>query len=120
MACSVEKPSLVPDLSFALWHALFQRDEDLSSLDTLKQCCSNVNLTEKETDFLLSQTKNSEIKEKLIANTKEAVDKGAFGAPTFFVGDNDEEMFFGSDRFHFLFPALGLEWKGPNPASSKL
>jgi len=35
------------------------------------------------------------IKEKLKANTQAAADRGAFGIPTFFVGD---EMFFGKDR----------------------
>ena len=35
------------------------------------------------------------IKDKLKANTQGAVDRGAFGIPTFFVGD---EMFFGKDR----------------------
>ena len=35
------------------------------------------------------------IKEKLKANTQAAAERGAFGIPTFFVGD---EMFFGKDR----------------------
>jgi len=38
-------------------------------------------------------------KEKLKANTDEAVARGAFGAPTFFVGD---EMHFGQDRLDFV------------------
>ena len=36
-----------------------------------------------------------EVKQALVANTEEAVQRGAFGAPTFFVGG---EMFFGQDR----------------------
>jgi 2-hydroxychromene-2-carboxylate isomerase len=44
-----------------------------------------------------------EVKAKLIANTDEAVARGAFGAPTFFVGD---EMFFGQDRLSFVREAL--------------
>ena len=44
-----------------------------------------------------------EVKAKLIANTDEAVARGAFGAPTFFVGD---EMFFGQDRLLFVRDAL--------------
>jgi len=35
-----------------------------------------------------------EIKAQLISNTEEAVKKGVFGIPTFFVG---EEIFFGKD-----------------------
>ena len=39
------------------------------------------------------------MKERLKANSAEAVERGAFGSPTFFVGD---EMFFGNDRLDFL------------------
>lgn len=39
------------------------------------------------------------IKEALKANTREAVGRGAFGAPTFFVGP---EMFFGQDRLDWV------------------
>lgn len=31
-----------------------------------------------------------------------------------------EEMFFGSDRFHILFPMIGVPWTGPNPKESKM
>jgi 2-hydroxychromene-2-carboxylate isomerase len=38
---------------------------------------------------------DAEIKQRLIANTKRSVERGTFGSPTFFVGD---EIFFGKDR----------------------
>jgi 2-hydroxychromene-2-carboxylate isomerase len=38
-----------------------------------------------------------EIKERLLANTQRSVERGTFGSPTFFVGD---EIFFGKDRLH--------------------
>jgi 2-hydroxychromene-2-carboxylate isomerase len=44
---------------------------------------------------LLERTQNPEVKAKLVANTAAAVARGAFGVPTFYVGD---EMFFGKDR----------------------
>ena len=40
-----------------------------------------------------------EVKDKLKANTEEAVARGVFGAPTCFVGD---AMFFGQDRLDFV------------------
>ena len=40
-----------------------------------------------------------DIKKALFQTTEEAVTRGAFGAPTFFVG---EEMFFGHDRMQLL------------------
>lgn len=44
------------------------------------------------------------IKEALKAATAGAVERGVFGAPAFFVG---EEMFWGNDRLHFVEAALG-------------
>lgn len=44
-----------------------------------------------------------DVKETLKANTERAVARGAFGAPTFFVGD---DMFFGQDRLDFIEEAL--------------
>jgi len=46
---------------------------------------------------------NSETKAALKATTQEAVDRGVFGAPTLFVGD---QMFFGQDRMDFVREAL--------------
>lgn len=43
------------------------------------------------------------VKDRLKANTEEAAARGAFGAPTFFVGD---QMFFGQDRLDFVEEAL--------------
>lgn len=48
-----------------------------------------------DADDILQRTQNDEVKAKLMSNTQEAVDRGAFGVPTFFV---DTEMFFGKDR----------------------
>jgi 2-hydroxychromene-2-carboxylate isomerase len=44
---------------------------------------------------LLARTQDPAVKEQLKSNTEEAIARGCFGAPTFFVG---EEMFFGKDR----------------------
>ena len=44
---------------------------------------------------LLERTQDPKIKEQLVRNTEASVARGAFGAPTFFVG---EEIFFGKDR----------------------
>jgi 2-hydroxychromene-2-carboxylate isomerase len=42
-------------------------------------------------------------KDRLVRQTQDAVDRGAFGAPTFFVGG---EMFVGNDRLDFVEEAL--------------
>jgi len=47
----------------------------------------------------VARAESPEIKAALRANTDEAVARGVFGAPIFFVGD---EMFFGNDRMDFV------------------
>jgi 2-hydroxychromene-2-carboxylate isomerase len=44
---------------------------------------------------LLARAQEPEVKAKLIENTQAAVERGAFGSPTFFVGN---EMFFGKEQ----------------------
>ena len=44
---------------------------------------------------LLTRSQEPDVKAKLIENTQSAVERGAFGSPTFFVG---KEMFFGKDQ----------------------
>lgn len=53
---------------------------------------------------LLARADDPEVKAELIANTEAAVARGAFGIPTFFVGD---EMFFGKERLGQVAAALG-------------
>jgi len=56
-----------------------------------------------DADELVALTGDPEVKAKLVATTEEAVARGVFGAPTFFVGD---AMFFGQDRLEFVREAL--------------
>ncbi len=48
---------------------------------------------------LLEATQDASVKAELMANTESAVERGAFGVPSFFVGD---EMFFGKDKLYLL------------------
>ena len=52
---------------------------------------------------LLALAAEPEVKNQLKALTEEAVARGVFGAPTFFVG---EQMFWGQDRLDFVREAL--------------
>src|SRR5262249_6748516 len=44
---------------------------------------------------LLAMTQEPAVKDRLLANTQRSVERGAFGSPTFFVGD---AIFCGKDR----------------------
>ncbi|HWA59864.1 MAG TPA: 2-hydroxychromene-2-carboxylate isomerase [Caulobacteraceae bacterium] len=52
---------------------------------------------------LLEMTQDPAIKARLVANTEAAVERGVFGSPTFFLG---EEMWFGKDRLRDLEEAI--------------
>jgi 2-hydroxychromene-2-carboxylate isomerase len=54
-------------------------------------------------EALLALASDAAVKEQLKAQTQEAVARGVFGAPTFFVG---EDMFWGQDRLDFVKEAL--------------
>lgn len=53
---------------------------------------------------ILEATQDPKVKGELLANTEAAAARGAFGVPTFFVGD---EMFFGKDRLAQVEEELG-------------
>ena len=48
-----------------------------------------------DAEKLMAQMQDAEVKAKLISNTEAAAERGVFGIPTFFVGD---EMYFGKDN----------------------
>ena len=47
------------------------------------------------TERLLELAQDQSVKDRLLDNTRRSVERGTFGSPTFFVGD---EIFFGKDR----------------------
>ena len=52
---------------------------------------------------ILARIQEADVKAKLIANTEDAVNRGAFGIPTFFV---DGEIYFGKDRLREVEEAI--------------
>lgn len=56
-----------------------------------------------DADRISALGEDENTKEKLLANTNAAIERGAFGAPTFFVGS---QMFFGHDRLDYAVEAL--------------
>lgn len=84
----------------AVFHASHGEGRDCSNPEVLSKIASDLGHDAKE---LLAATGNDDVKAKLKEVTGEAMERGVFGAPTFFVGD---EMFWGSDRLaqleHYL------------------
>ena len=76
----------------AIFKGMWEKSLNLADQDIL------VNLLTAETQIdisnLIEKMQTQEIKDQLIQNTSSAVERGAFGIPTFFV---DDEIFFGKD-----------------------
>jgi 2-hydroxychromene-2-carboxylate isomerase len=87
-------------LGRALFDALWVDDQDLNDPAALRAACDRVELS---ADELLAATETQAVKDKLRANTDDAIARGMFGAPAFFVGD---EHFWGNDRLDFVEAAL--------------
>ncbi|CAA0115310.1 2-hydroxychromene-2-carboxylate isomerase [Halioglobus japonicus] len=72
--------------------AMWERDLKMDDGEVMTGVLTEAGL---DTDKIVALIQTDAIKDKLKANTQSAADRGAFGIPTFFVGD---EMFFGKDR----------------------
>lgn len=83
-----------------VFEAMFDKPQNLGDPAVLGQVLTNAGIDAAE---LLALTQSQLVKDKLKANTEHAIARGAFGAPSFFVGD---EMFWGQDRLHFVEAAL--------------
>ena len=80
--------------------AMWEAPKNLGDPPVLAATLAEAGLDAEE---FLSLVGDPEVKAKLVATTEEAVARGVFGAPTFFVGD---AMFFGQDRLEFVREAL--------------
>ncbi len=74
--------------------------KNLGERSAVEEICADLDL---DAERILAMGSDDGLKDALMANTNEAVERGAFGAPTFFVGD---EMFFGHDRLDYVEEAL--------------
>jgi 2-hydroxychromene-2-carboxylate isomerase len=90
------------DYCRAVFHAIWVDSLNMNDPATvgaaLQQAGFNV-------DELLALANNQTTKDALKAATQTAVERGIFGAPTFFVGN---EMFWGQDRLEFVTQALQI------------
>ncbi|KAK3950769.1 hypothetical protein QBC32DRAFT_216520 [Pseudoneurospora amorphoporcata] len=82
--------------------------------------------TKQQVEEIMKGVETKVVKDALKNATQEALDKGAFGNPWFWVtnGEGKGEPFFGSDRFHFIYKFLGLPFQdvtlSPPAGASKL
>jgi 2-hydroxychromene-2-carboxylate isomerase len=84
-----------------VFHAMWVAPRNLGDATVLAQTLRDAGF---DADAFTALVGDAEVKAQLIANTDEAVARGAFGAPSCFVGN---ELFFGQDRLDFVREAAG-------------
>ena len=76
----------------AAFHHMWREPKKMDDPETAAKALSSSGLDGAK---LLTRAQEPEVKAKLLENTQAAVERGAFGSPTFFVG---KEIFFGKEQ----------------------
>jgi len=84
----------------AVFRAIWVERRNMGDADTVAEVLTAAGL---DAPALMAMAADPRVKEALKTRTQQAVERGVFGAPTFFVGD---EMFWGQDRLDFVRAAL--------------
>lgn len=76
----------------AAYHHMWEDPKKMDDVEVFRAAFKASGL---DIDRLMARAQQDEVKRRLIDLTNDAVNRGAFGSPTFFVGN---EMFFGKDQ----------------------
>lgn len=82
-----------------IFEAMFARGEDMADQAVIGRTLSNAGF---DAEAIMASTQDPTVKARLKTLTEDAVARGVFGAPAFFVGD---EMWFGQDRIDWVVEA---------------
>jgi len=100
VAMQLYQPDAFAQYVDVIFKAMWASPRNLGDATVLKETLEKARF---DGERFMTWVSDPEVKSRLIANTEEAVARGAFGAPTFFVG---KQMFFGQDRMDFVREAL--------------
>ena len=90
----------------AAYHHMWEEPKKMDDPQVARKAFISSNI---DFDRLFARAQQQDVKDRLLKLTQEAVDRGAFGSPTFFVGN---EMFFGKDQLRDVEEAI-LEATAP-------
>ena len=76
----------------AAYHHMWEEPKKMDDPEVFRSAFASSGI---DIDRLIARSREDDVKKRLIENTADAVERGAFGSPTFFVGS---EMFFGKDQ----------------------
>ena len=76
----------------AIYVAMWEQERNMGEDSVIFEVVDKAGL---DATGLLAAMQDSDVKARLLENTQRSYDRGAFGSPSFFIGD---ELFFGKDR----------------------
>jgi 2-hydroxychromene-2-carboxylate isomerase len=76
----------------AMYEAMWEQGRNMSDQTEITAVLKAAGI---DSELVLATSHDTDVKSGLLANTQSAFERGAFGSPTFFVG---QEIFFGKDR----------------------
>jgi 2-hydroxychromene-2-carboxylate isomerase len=76
----------------AAYHHMWEEPKTMDDIEVFRGAFASSGI---DIERLMARAQQDEVKKRLIDLTTDAVNRGAFGSPTFFVG---KEMFFGKDQ----------------------
>ena len=91
-----EQPQAAVALAKAIYRAIFGEGRDGTDVDLIAELARGLGI---DTESLVPALQDQSIKDRLKAETQAAIDRGVFGSPFIFVGD---EPFWGNDRLDQL------------------
>ena len=99
-AVAAEVDGDLPRYVSAMFHHMWESPKKLDEPDVLRDALTASGL---DATAIMARAQDPAVKAKLIANTEMSVARGAFGSPTFFVGD---AIYFGKDRLRDVEDAI--------------
>ena len=102
LAVAAQALGCAPAYIDAMYKAMWEQARNMADAAAIADVLQEAGL---DVSALLAKAQEPEIKAGLLNNTQSAFDRGAFGSPTFFVGDT---MFFGKDRLRDVEEEIGL------------
>jgi 2-hydroxychromene-2-carboxylate isomerase len=91
MAVAAQTMGILPRYADAVFHHMWEEPKKMDDPAVIKAALTESGL---DADALIAAAQTPEVKQGLMNNTEQAVARGAFGSPTFLVGN---EIFFGKN-----------------------
>lgn len=118
-ALQIKYPQYLVPVSKEFWNGLWTRADDYTEPEHFLTAGLAAGMKKNEIEEVAGMMGSQEVKDRLKKYTEEAIEAGAFGAPTWLVEGTDSKthMLWGSDRFDLMACILGEKYEGPTPAS---